>query len=89
MDPAQRVMADVELAGVVADDHRALNKPCDITLPHSAPSVAILGASGRTSRAANSEAIEVAISGILVGEPFAPVRRQNSDHRPRKRSACM
>ena len=46
--PAQAVRADGELAGVVADDHRVGQQPVRLTLPHSAPSVAIRPGSGVT-----------------------------------------
>ena len=45
MDPAQRVMAELNWPASSLTITAPFNKPCDITL--RAPSVAILGASGR------------------------------------------
>ena len=50
MHPAQRMLADVKLAGIVADDDRLAEKPVIVTAPHSAPSVAISTGSGVTGR---------------------------------------
>ena len=48
VNPAQAVLADTELPGVVADDNRVLQQPPMATAPHSAPSVAIRTGSGVT-----------------------------------------
>ena len=50
MDPAQRVLADVELPGIVADDDRLAQEAVRLTAPHSAPSVATRTGSGVTCR---------------------------------------
>src|SRR5271157_5931115 len=49
VDPAQAVLADVELPGVVADDDRIGTGNHAFTAPHSAPSVATRTGSGVTS----------------------------------------
>src|SRR5271169_4557132 len=52
MNPAQAVLANIELPGIVTDDYAVAQKAGAWTLPHSAPSVAISTGSGLTFKAA-------------------------------------
>ena len=51
VDPTQRMSANVELTGIIADDDGVAQEAVGMMLPHSAPSVAICTGSGVTCRA--------------------------------------
>ena len=71
MDPAQRVLADVELPGIVADDDGLAQ---EAVLGHGAPERALGGDADRVGRhrqPGEAEMLEMALPGRLVGEAAA------------------
>jgi hypothetical protein len=57
-EPAQAMLADIELTGVVADDHGVGGKPCASTVPHSAASVASIRGAGSTLPSVSGSAFQ-------------------------------
>ncbi len=64
MDRAQAVLADVELTGIIADDHDVGQEAVRLDLPHSVASVAISIGSGLTV-SADAEPFEMCGPGLL------------------------
>ena len=62
----------------------SFNKPCAATLPHSAPSVAILTASGCTLSAVIPRRCRCVIQASSSGNRLLSAPRQKSDPRPRE-----
>jgi hypothetical protein len=54
-------------------------KPCALTLPHSAASVATITGSGLTLRA-ETERFEVGVPGVVTGKAAVGMLNQASDH---------
>src|SRR5215212_7987503 len=82
MDPTERVLADVELAGVVADDHRLVAEP---VRGDGAPQRTLGGDAGRVRghlQGSDAELLKVVLPGGLVGKLPLGVRFQLPDHRP-------
>ena len=76
MDPAQRVLADVELPGVVADDDGLVQ---EAVLGHGTPQRAFCGDADRVwgyRQPGEAELLEMAQPGRLIGELPLRVRLQ-------------
>ena len=88
VDPAQRVRADVELAGVVADDDGILEQAMG---DHAAPQRAFGGdlqRIGMHPEPGDAEALEMGHPRLLVFEALAFVPSEPGDHQPREAPAA-
>src|SRR5208283_383582 len=69
MDPAQAMLADIELPGVVADDDRLVQEP---VVGHGTPQRALGGDAHRVGghlQSGHAELLKVALPGGVVGKP--------------------
>jgi hypothetical protein len=81
MDPAERVVTEAELAGIVGDDHRPGQQAVRLD---RAPERALGGDQHRIGghgQAVDAEGGEVRLPGGLVGEDLHRMRRQLLHHR--------
>jgi hypothetical protein len=81
MDPAQRVLAEVELPGVVADNDRLAQEP---VCGHGAPRCALGGDAhriGRHLQTGDAELLEMTLPGGLIGKQALLMRGQLPDDR--------
>ena len=88
MDPAERVLAEAELAGIVGDDHRPGQQAMRLD---RAPERALGGDPHRVGgdrQAVDAEGGEVRLPGGLVGKDLRRMRRQEFDHRPGQGTAA-
>ena len=80
--PAQRMLADSELAGVIADDHHIAQESVRLD---AAPQRAFGGDANRVGsdlQSTDAKAIEMHLPGRLIGELRLPVFRKLIDDRP-------
>ena len=81
MDPAQGVRADVELPGIVADDHRLVQEP---VRGDGAPQRALGGDARRVGghlQRGDAELLQMALPGRLIGKLPLRMPGQLPDHR--------
>ena len=76
MHPAQRMPADGELAGVVADNHRLAQQAVRLDAAPQCPFGGDQTGSGVTCSCADAEAVEMRLPGGLIGERAVRVRGQ-------------
>jgi hypothetical protein len=82
MDPAERLLAEAELAGVIGDDHRAGQQAMRLD---RAPECAFGGDPHRVGgdrEPVDAERRGMRLPGAVVGEELHRMRRQHPGHRP-------
>lgn len=88
MHPAQAVMADIELTGIVADDHRVGEQAVRLDAAPQRPFGGDLHRIGRDLERGDAEPLEMRLPGGAIGEVLVTRLGQHPDDRAGKRAAA-
>ena len=80
MDPAQAVLADIELTGIVADNHRVGQKAMRLDAAPQRPIGGDQHRIGVDPKRRDAELFKVCVPGLLISEAAVGMFGQASDH---------